>query len=144
MSQPQHQHRPPLQDTFRLDHYEARTVAKQPVGIRLSYAFFFQAVIVTAPIRPASYMWLSCVVYWCCNCLAGGIAFALSCKFSHLLFTARKRSLRKLCFYRCLSVHRGGACVVAGGRAWLRGACVVAGVVCGCRGHAWLWGHVWL
>ena len=24
------------------------------------------------------------------------------------IFTARKRSLRRLCFYRCLSVHRGG------------------------------------
>ena len=51
--------------------------------------------------------------------------------------TARKRSLRRLCFYRCLSVHTGGrvwllpgglhgcsggACVVAPGG----GACVVA------------------
>ena len=24
------------------------------------------------------------------------------------IFTARKRSLRRLCFYRCLSVHMGG------------------------------------
>ena len=50
------------------------------------------------------------------------------------VFTARKRSLRRLCFYRCLSVHRGG-----GGHAWLLwggGACVVAP-----RGCAWLlWG----
>ena len=30
------------------------------------------------------------------------------------LFTARKRSLRRLCFYRCLSVHRGG-CPSKGG-----------------------------
>ena len=37
-----------------------------------------------------------------------------------VIFTARKRSLRRLCFYRCLSVHmggvhgffRGGPCVV--------------------------------
>ena len=36
------------------------------------------------------------------------------------IFTAHKRSLRRLCFYRCLSVH-GGACMVA-----LRGVCVVA------------------
>ena len=73
------------------------------------------------------------------------------------IFTARKRSLRRLCFYRCLSVHRGeGACVVApgGGCAWLLpgrgcawllpgGACMVApgggmrgcsGGVCGCSG----------
>ena len=77
-----------------------------------------------------------------------------------IFITARKRSLRRLCFYRCLSVHRGeGACVVAGGGmrgcrgacmvargyAWLWGVCMVAG------GHAWLlgavcgyWGHVWL
>ena len=58
------------------------------------------------------------------------------------MFTAHKRSLRRLCFYRCLSVHGGGACVVTGGmhgdrgHVWLQGAC-------GCRGHAWLWG-AWL
>ena len=81
------------------------------------------------------------------------------------VITARKRSLRRLCFHRCLSVHKGGcawlllggggmhgcsrghlgvACVVAlggmhgcsGGCAWLLwGVCVVA------QGHAWLlWG----
>ena len=43
------------------------------------------------------------------------------------VITARKRSLRRLCFYTCVSVHRGGACV-AGGCAWQggmhgRGAC---------------------
>ena len=27
---------------------------------------------------------------------------------SNVIITARKRSLRRLCFYRCLSVHRGG------------------------------------
>ena len=45
-------------------------------------------------------------------------------------------------FYRCLSVHRReGACVVAGGHAWLpggmhgcRGVCVVVGGVHGCWG----------
>ena len=37
------------------------------------------------------------------------------------IFTAHKQSLRRLCFYRCLSVHNGGrACVVA-----LGGACMV-------------------
>ena len=85
------------------------------------------------------------------------------------LFTARKRSLRRLCFYRCLSVHtgggvhgcsQGGAYVVAPrGHAWLLqggmcgcsgGACVVAmGGMHGCsRGCVWLlpggWGHAWL
>ena len=33
-----------------------------------------------------------------------------------IIFTARKRSLRRLCFHRCLSVHRGGCLpVVLGG-----------------------------
>ena len=46
------------------------------------------------------------------------------CQICH--FTARKRSLRRLCFYRCLSVHRADvhgrerACVVVVGR----GACM--------------------
>ena len=70
------------------------------------------------------------------------------------VFTARKRSFRRLCFYRCLSF-----CPQGGGHAWLlRGGCVVArggmhgcsgggmhgcyGGMRGCyRGHAWLlWG----
>ena len=66
--------------------------------------------------------------------------------------TARKRSLRRLCFYRCLSVHnRGGmrGCS-GGGHVWLLwGVCMVArgvhGYLGGCvvapGGHAWLlWG----
>ena len=68
--------------------------------------------------------------------------------------TARKRSLRRLCFYRCLSFcpQGGGACVVASGvgHAWLLpGGCVVAP-----GGHVWLLlggvcmvapgGHAWL
>ena len=43
------------------------------------------------------------------------------------LITARKWSLRRLCFYRCLSVH-GGACMV-GGHVWQGGVCD--------RGGAW-------
>ena len=85
----------------------------------------------------------------------------------HVIITARKRSLRRLCFYRCLSVHTvgrgmrgcfGGTCVVAPGEVCMiapgRGACMVAaggGGVCmvapggmhGCSrgGHVWLlWG----
>ena len=50
----------------------------------------------------------------------------------------------------------GGACIVEGGCAWLPGVCMVVGAcmvvgghvwlmgVRGCRGHAWLWGCVWL
>ena len=53
------------------------------------------------------------------------------------IITARKRSLRRLCFYTCGSVYGGGgvACM-AGGCAW-QGACVaemgmrVRGCVCG-------------
>ena len=32
-----------------------------------------------------------------------------------LIFTVRKRSLRRLCFHRCLSVHRGVSISVQGG-----------------------------
>ena len=80
------------------------------------------------------------------------------------IFTARKRSLRRLCFYRCLSVHTGGhawfylggmrgfiwgaSMVLFGGHAWFysEGCMVLFG---GCawffRGHAWFFwgGHAW-
>ena len=62
------------------------------------------------------------------------------------IVTTRKQSLRRLCFYTCLSVIlftgwgacmvARGACVVARGHVWLLGGCVVAG------GHAWLQGGV--
>ena len=79
--------------------------------------------------------------------------------FLHLFITARKRSLRRLCFYRCLSFcpRGGGACVVArevSGYSEGVGVCGCSGGgVCGCSGgHAWLlwgacmvaWGHAWL
>ena len=80
--------------------------------------------------------------------------------------TARKRSLRRLCFYRCLSVHRGGGVwFYSGGHVWfylggMHGfirwghAWFYSGGVCGfiwgmCmvlfRGHAWFYsgGHAW-
>ena len=69
--------------------------------------------------------------------------------FSKQVITARKRSLRRLCFYRWLSVH-GGVCGCGG-------VCMVTGDMHGCGGHAWLCvcvgggglcmvveGHVWL
>ena len=34
------------------------------------------------------------------------------------IITARKRSLRRLCFHRCLSVHRGGICLWSQGGVW--------------------------
>ena len=59
------------------------------------------------------------------------------------IFTARKRSRQRLCFHRCLSVHRGrtwevlwwGVCMVVG-HAWQR-MCKggVVGDMCG-RGHS--------
>ena len=72
-----------------------------------------------------------------CTCLGENLRFPI--------FTARKRSLRRLCFYRCLSVHTGGgACVVLfggmhgfiWGGAWfyLGGACVVL-----FGGHVWFY-----
>ena len=65
----------------------------------------------------------------------------------YYIFTARKRSLRRLCFYRCLSVHtgggvrgfiqQGGSCMVLLGGAWF-----YSGGVCGFSGGcAWFfWG----
>ena len=63
--------------------------------------------------------------------------------------TARKRILRRLCFYRCLSVHTGGACVVLLGGVWFYlGGCAwfysgVRGFISG--GHVWFFqgGHAW-
>ena len=65
------------------------------------------------------------------------------------VITVRKRSLRRLCFYRGLSVHRGGmrgrGCAWWGGHAWW-GVCEVGGVHGGggrvAGGHAW-WGCAW-
>ena len=93
----------------------------------------------------------------------GGSRISQTRRMGHNFITARKRSLRGLCFYRCLSFcPRWGG----GMRGLLQGACVVAGGVCmvasrggmhGCSGgegacmvalggHAWLLlgGHVWL
>ena len=49
------------------------------------------------------------------------------------VITARKRSLRRLCFYRCLSVHTGACVVALGGCMFFLG------------GHVWffLGGHAW-
>ena len=48
------------------------------------------------------------------------------------IFTARKRSLRRLCFYRCLSFcPQGGGVFLLGGCAWL----LQGGGMCG-----WSWG----
>ena len=51
------------------------------------------------------------------------------------IITARKRSLRRLCFYKCLSVHTGGACM----RGFIRGVC---GFIRGGM-HVVLFGGVW-
>ena len=45
------------------------------------------------------------------HCHSGGNTFHISSIIMHSsldVITARKRSLRRLCFYTCLSVHRGG------------------------------------
>ena len=58
---------------------------------------------------------------------------------SRVFITARKRSLRRLCFYRCLSVHRGGVHGCSGGHAWL----LQGGSVHGCSQggmHGCSWG----
>lgn len=35
-------------------------------------------VIIQNQVKPNSYLVLSCITYWCCNCIFGGIAFGLS------------------------------------------------------------------
>ena len=63
------------------------------------------------------------------------------------VITIHKHGLRRLCFYRCVSVHRGmhgggmhGGGMHGRGHVWHRGACV-AGGVCMAGEHAWWWGH---
>ena len=57
------------------------------------------------------------------------------------IFTARKQSLRRLCFHRCVSVHKGGvrgggkACMVGSGGVCGRGG-VHGGGMCGRGGIA--------
>ena len=76
------------------------------------------------------------------------------------IVTARKRSLRRLCFYMCLSVHREGVCG-RGVHVWVGGMCGEGHAWQGCvhsgghaggmsgeggkcgRGHAWWGGHAW-
>ena len=67
--------------------------------------------------------------------------FRMKCVHSQVIFTALKRSLRRLCIYRCLSVHRGHALqggVTRGvyGRGDMHGHCGAAGV-CAARGCTW-------
>ena len=61
----------------------------------------------------------------------------LSCSFlgNNGIITARKRSLRRLCFHRCLSVHRG---VSVQGESPSRGVSVQRGGLC--LGWASVWG----
>ena len=57
------------------------------------------------------------------------------------IFTARKQSLWRLCFYRCLSVHMGGVHVCLGGMVVAPGGvhgCSWGACVVGSGGHAWL------
>ena len=64
----------------------------------------------------------------------------LKVKESSILITTRKRSLWRLCFYRCVSVHGGGcgrwACMAGRGHAWQggmhgKGACIVGACMVG-------------
>ena len=46
------------------------------------------------------------------------------CEAHSLLITARKRSLRRLCVHRCLSVRRGVLVSVKGGHVWHVSTCM--------------------
>ena len=72
-------------------------------------------------------------------CMACQVFICLHIMCNNGIVTARKRSLRRLCFYRCLSVHKGGRAWLLGGgmRGCSRGACVAAlgrGGMRGCSG----------
>ena len=67
-----------------------------------------------------------------------------------IIVTARKRSLRRLCFYTCLSVRGGGGvrgggwgmCMAGGIHGWwgacmAGGVCMAGGGACVAGGHAW-------
>ena len=62
-------------------------------------------------------IWEICVVtrepVRMCYDVRPGVRFYFSLSLLTKLVTARKRSLRRLCFHRCLSVHRGGVCTIA-------------------------------
>ena len=59
------------------------------------------------------------ILIWKCNIILHTLKFScatasgynfLTCRKVHFVITARKRSLQRLCFYRCLSVQ-GGLCL---------------------------------
>ena len=111
------------------------------VEIRLSGYFWLQNFGKVVGTNELYCLCLS-VCEWVVSILLGGGAAFI--KF----ITARKRSLQRLCFYRCLSVHRGGGCAwLPGGMhgCWwgdmhgCRGGVCVAkgGGMCGKGGHVW-------
>ena len=80
-----------------------------------------------------------------CKCSCHGSHPSNLVKLSLTIFTTHKQSLRRLdlCFYRCLSVHKGGACM-ARGCAWQGGMHGRNVWVCVHGGRCvWQGGHVW-
>ena len=64
-----------------------------------------------------------------------------SCRLTKILATARKRSLRRLCFHRCLSVHRGPGGVSVQRGVCLGGLCPEGSLSRGClSGGVSVWG----
>ena len=77
---------------------------------RIQEVFVFQGNITMSNSSISSHLiynglWIYRVKLWMYN--------ALFC--TRNVITARKRSLRRLCFYRCVSVHRGGSPSGGGG-----------------------------
>ena len=86
-----------------------------------------------------SSLWLQHDIYWLNDTFLCTLIREYISRETYIIITARKRSLRRLCFYRCLSVHTGGVCMVLFGE----------GGVCGfIGGHAWFYlggvcGFIW-
>ena len=125
----------PLSDMFKLVHlgrhctgtcplWTTRTVGKRGIRILLE-RFLVTSLLTLIQLRDNIQQVRLC--YWC------------FLNDHDKIITACKRSLRRLCFYRCLSVHRGGVRGEGGmrgegGHAWWKGACMVKGGACVAKG----------
>ena len=93
-------------------------LSRQRNAVMLPISFFFHVYLLFLQILLVKMQIEICVidVPWLSVSIAEAFKVTILITFSQKMFwldicwifTARKRSLRRLCFYTCLSVHRGG------------------------------------